>query len=281
MELSLNPITRVLEGRVENLEFRVSDDNLRSVYYRAPVFLRDSYQPDLALDDQFARSQWAAFLRAFTVFERASWMNHPRATYQAEIKPYQLAAAAACSLIPPSTVVTNQTKALPGSRHLATKTLDTVVLRDGEQEGFIYTQVTPREEVENSSLSSAPVIVQQGLVDKLDVRVTIIDQNVVATAITSKTGGTLDGDWRVQKDNVDYHLLQLPAAVEKGCRDLVRLLELRFAGVDLARCGDTYYFIEANPTGEWAWLMGATGAPLDEMIASALMTPPAASDGSD
>src|SRR5215218_7368030 len=92
--IALDPAAPRLYGEAQDFTFHVSPDTLRSIYFRAPVFLRDNYQPDLTPNQQLGRSQWAAFLRALTVFDHVSWVNHPRATYQAEVKPYQLYYAA-------------------------------------------------------------------------------------------------------------------------------------------------------------------------------------------
>lgn len=51
---------------------------------------------------------------------------------------------------------------------------------------------------------------------------------------------------------------------------LLKSLGLRFGGIDLAVSDGEYYFLEVNPTGEWAWLVDATALPIDEAIAGAL-----------
>lgn len=44
--------------------------------------------------------------------------------------------------------------------------------------------------------------------------------------------------------------------------------------IDLAKCGNRYYFLEINPTGEWAWLVDELGFPIDEALADELVGPP-------
>jgi glutathione synthase/RimK-type ligase-like ATP-grasp enzyme len=50
----------------------------------------------------------------------------------------------------------------------------------------------------------------------------------------------------------------------------VKDLGLFFGGVDLALVKDRYYFIEVNPTGEWAWLVDAAGLRIDTAICDCL-----------
>lgn len=68
------------------------------------------------------------------------------------------------------------------------------------------------------------------------------------------------------KDDLDYTCIELPQAVEKQIMLLMQKLDLPFGGIDLAMVGDTYYFIEVNPAGEWGWLTSSTGIPVDKAI---------------
>lgn len=271
MRLELIPDAPVLNGKSTSLRFHVHGDRLRSVYFRAPVFLRDNYQPGLSADEQFARSQWAAFIRSLTVFDTAFWLNHPEATYQAEVKPFQLRIAKSVGFKIPNTVVTNS--ATPdGVKHrwLATKVLDTTVLRIGEREGFIYTQIVERDELASGDLSAAPVIVQQAMIPKVDLRVTVVGDEVFPVKIIDSDGDGIADDWRLNKDGLQYVPVELPVKVRSQCVDLIRQLRLTFGGIDLIVHNDEYYFIEVNPTGEWAWLLSHTDYPIDTSIAALL-----------
>ncbi|MBL9081829.1 MAG: hypothetical protein JNK76_08500 [Planctomycetales bacterium] len=273
MQLELEPTPPSLVGKSEHQTFEITSETLRSIYFRAPVFLRDNYQPSIPPEEQFARSQWAAFIRALTVFDSAFWINHPTPTYQAEIKPLQLATAAAVGFRIPRTVVTNSAKATAlkslGSQ-LATKVLDGVVLRVNEQEGFIYTHIVTSGELAEGEISSAPIIVQEAIVPKVDIRVTVVGDRAFAAEIVSASGDGFSNDWRINKSNIQYRPITLPSNVENRCLQLVRKLGLVFGGIDLALRGGEYFFIEINPTGEWAWLMPHTKYPIDYEIANML-----------
>lgn len=125
------------------------DTNLRSVWFRQPVFLRNTPPTQLLPQDQLERSQWTAFLRALCVFRQAAWMNFPAATYLAESKPYQLSVAAGCGFQIPETLVTNDARCVRNTfpRHLVIKSLDTVLLRDGDDCLFTYTTLNPDNEL--------------------------------------------------------------------------------------------------------------------------------------
>ena len=52
---------------------------------------------------------------------------------------------------------------------------------------------------------------------------------------------------------------------------IMKKLSLSFGGIDLALVGDTYYFIEVNPTGEWGWLTSCANLPIDKAIVDTLV----------
>ena len=51
----------------------------------------------------------------------------------------------------------------------------------------------------------------------------------------------------------------------------MKKLSLSFGGINLALVGDTYYFIEVNPTGEWGWLTSCANLPIDKAIVYTLV----------
>ena len=273
--LVLSPTPPRLSGEGHGLNFEVTNQSLRSVYFRAPSYLRDIYQPKLSPDEQLQRSQWAAFVRALTVFDGAFWMNHPQATYQAEIKPFQLSCARDLGFDVPATVISNSPNygnRLANDRgELIVKTLDPTLLKTGEREAFIYTNTMQVDELIRSNLASAPVIIQERLFPKVDVRVTVVRDKVFAVTI-KKDGRGIDADWRrTEKDKLEYAAVDLPQDIEQKCRNLTKAMRLQFGAIDLAYCNDKYYFLEINPTGEWAWLVDQTPHKIDEEIVMALI----------
>src|SRR5690606_25176847 len=111
-------------------------------------------------------------------------------------------------------------------------------------------------ELENAVYSS-PFFIQKALTPKMDIRITVIDS--VAIAVKIKCKGGIDGDWRKHAGTIDYEVFSLPESVRRMCIEYSRRLNLNFAAIDMVIFRDEYYFIEVNPTGEWAWLQKNTG----------------------
>lgn len=268
--LELDPIRAVLRGVSPTIEFEVRPETLLSVYFRQPTFLRESALSGRPGNEQFSRAQWASFMRSLMVLDQCLWVNHPSRAYEAEHKAVQLRAGAELGFAIPRTCVTNSSAAChyvaEGSQEVAIKGLDTVLTREGPVETFGYTNILAVGDVERSELASAPTILQEALVDKLDLRVTVVGSNLWCAAVTTK-GKRVRGDWRLAKADAEFNDFRLPRSVSLKCIALTKALGLHYGAIDLALCGDEYYFLEINPTGEWAWLQSAIGFDISEQLA--------------
>ena len=207
------------------------------------------------------------------MYDRCRWMNHPRCVYVAENKLVQLRTAAAIGMHIPETIVTNCRRELEERLarwgHAAVKGLDTVLLADGEEELFGYTNAVGVGDIADYDVRSAPVIAQRLLEPKLDLRVTIVGDVVFGASVT-RAGKKIAGDWRLAKASAEFREYGLPHHVVRVCRELVHRLGLSFAALDLAFHDGEFYFFEVNPTGEWAWLVDEAGLQIDKAIASYL-----------
>jgi glutathione synthase/RimK-type ligase-like ATP-grasp enzyme len=271
-EISFDPLRKELWCKIKHTNFLISSEILRSVWFRRSVYLRDSGSsvPSRA-DEQIARMQWAAFIRGLVVFDRAKWFNHPGATYLAEQKPLQLSVAKDIGFSVPQTLITNDaTKARTfSSERLAVKGVDTIIAHESGQEVFAFTDILPKSQVGTENLRAFPATVQEAILPKIDLRVTVVGDAVFAASIT-RDGCEITGDWRSNKTGLCYARHSLPSSVERLCLKLIDRLGLRFGAIDLVQRSGDYFFLEINPTGEWAWLVDATGMKIDEAIARAL-----------
>ncbi len=272
-DLSFNPVQRSLSGQIDGHLFSVTHNRLKAVFYRRPVFLRDYGGTTLSPDDQFSRIQWAVFTRSFMVFEHARWMNYPAATYLAEHKAYQLAKAADIGLEVPPTIVTNSLREIDNVKNadgfVVAKGLDTVLVQTADKEMFGFTSLEEASKLSLAQVQSAPVVFQYAINKKLDLRVTVVGDKVFSVSITSPKG-TIEGDWRVDKTGLVFTPFPLPKAIARRCVQLVRELGLLFGAIDFALQGDTYYFLEINPTGEWGWLVDSAQQPIDSAVVDTL-----------
>jgi len=269
-EISFNPLLPEITGTVNDIHFSVTSETLKSVYYRAPSFLRDIYQDLKNEEEQLIRTQWTAFLRYLIVFDNAKWLNNPADIYKAEIKSYQLYIANKIGFNVPETIITNKISE-PLHDKVAIKSIDTAIVNIDANEGFVYTELYHKDEL-TEEVFSAPFFIQEGIVPKIDIRVTVVEEQVIAIKISDKKEeSSIDIDWRRLKNELSYELFELPETVENLCRELLKKLNLKFGGIDLVLQNEKFFFIEINPTGEWSWLQQTTGVKIDSVIVNSLV----------
>ncbi|SDL44698.1 RimK-like protein [Siphonobacter aquaeclarae] len=268
-EIILNPIDPSMIVTIAGQTYEISDDSLMSIYYRAPTFLRDIYQPELAEDKQLYRSQWAAFIRNLIVFEKAVWINNPVDTYRAENKAYQLMIAGRIGFFLPRTLIVNHISQATSFGELAAiKSIDTAIVGNSEQEKFVYTQLYKTSTLDDQHFSS-PFFFQTALTPKSDIRVTIVQDWLLAVKIDSEV--PIAGDWRKHDTSLNYEIIELPLDVARNCIQFAKELNLRYCAIDLIFFKGEYYFIEVNPTGEWLFIQQNVNQRIHEEIISSLV----------
>jgi len=272
-DLRLDPVTPLLRGASRELTFEICGEQLAGVLFRQPTFLREASLSHRPAAEQFRRAQWAAFMRSLMVFDRCLWINHPVRTYEAEQKAIQLRLAAQIGFDVPRTSISNSpgpVEWVAGTNDwVAAKGLDTVLVREASEESFGYTNLLRPEDVRRYELRSAPLILQEGLREKLDLRVTVVGDAAWPASVTVH-GEPIVGDWRLARSDAQFTCADLPPTIAERCVSLVRRLGLEFGAIDLALSQGRCYFLEINPTGEWAWLEAALGFRIADTVARLL-----------
>lgn len=253
-------------------EYIISDKNLVSIYYRAPVFLRENFTKYINMEKQLYRSQWMSFMRNLSIFENCRWVNNPNSTFTAEDKLLQLKKAKEIGFNIPNTLLVNSLDYLDikDEEQYVVKSLDTVLLKHNNKESFAYTNIISGKELKKSRLDIAPIIFQKYISGKTDIRATVIGNKIIPLKIEKNNIG-INGDWRLEKENVEYSAIKLPEEIEKKCIKIVETFKLSFGGIDLVEKNGKYYFIEINPTGEWAWLNEKSNSRIDKAICDYLL----------
>lgn len=266
-ELTVDPIKPSVEFCVNGKRIGNSE-NLKSIWYRQPVFLRNTPSEPLSPDEQLTRSQWSAFMRGLSVLDHVAWMNWPQSTYLAECKPFQLLTAKRCDFKVPKTIVSNDANAIRNNfqEKIIVKSLDTVLLREKEDCLFTYTSQCEMEEITPDTIHKSPLLVQEYIEPKTDYRITVVGEKIIAVKILAN-GKAISGDWRtIEKDRLEYIDCSLPETIANSCMKLMKRLNLNFGAIDLVEADSGFFFLEINPTGEWGWL-NTEERRIDKMIA--------------
>lgn len=259
---------------------RLLTSDVSAGYFRRPgAPLAKSSVIDLA-ERRYCGDEWSAVLRSVYLALDDRWLNVPANIVRAEDKALQLAVADKTGLRIPSTAITNDVDTairFINKGSTVGKAFHAGFLDDanGEVDRVIFTTrldgcnlPTPE------SLSLAPIILQREIMKAYDVRATVVGNRVFAATIDSQIRSETAVDWRRgSHPDLPHACHELPDEVAAKCLAVTRLLELRFAAIDLVldRNGE-YWFLEANPNGQWAWIESRTGLPISSAIVDELLT---------
>jgi glutathione synthase/RimK-type ligase-like ATP-grasp enzyme len=118
-----------------------------------------------------------------------------------------------------------------------------------------------------------PVIVQEYVAKRVELRVTVVGRAVFAAEIHSQESNHARFDWRrYDLGSTRHEVHRLPAVVADRCVEIVGRLGLRYGAIDLILTPDgRYVFLEVNPTGQWLWIEKATGLPIGDALCDLLL----------
>jgi ATP-grasp ribosomal peptide maturase len=198
------------------------------------------------------------------------WLSHPEDLRRAEHKPLQLQMADRAGLSVPPTLITNDPAeaARFAAEHgpIIYKPMGLGLLEDGRQ--IFAGRVDP--DFLGDDIASTAHMFQQEIPKKHELRVTIVRDKIFAARIDASTEAGRR-DWRSDYTNLTYTQARLPWPVITKLRRFMQLMRIRFAAIDIIVTLDgDYTFLDANPSGQWAWIEDETGLPIAAAIADAL-----------
>ncbi|MFC7868011.1 ATP-grasp ribosomal peptide maturase [Streptomyces murinus] len=246
-----------------------------AVYYRAPGAFR--FPTGMSGPEaRFAAAQARAGLGGVLSALDCRWVNHPTSLARAEYKPVQLAAARACGLRIPATLITNrpadvQKFAAEAGGPVVCKPVSSPVLIEDGRLKSVYTRRLTRDDLLDLRGISTTAHLFQAWVDKAyEVRLTVVGRRMFAAAIHAGSDAAHE-DWRSDYGSLTYTTSAVPKPVAVGMLALMDRLQLRYGAADFIVGPDgRWTFLEINPCGQWDWIAGATGLPIAEAIADEL-----------
>ena len=178
-------------------------------------------------------------------------------------KQLQLQIAKKVGLDIPRTLTTNK----PGNvreffatckNGMITKMLSSFSVYEDDKEKVVFTNLVKAEDLEDlDGLSYCPMTFQENVVKKLELRITIVGNQVFAACLDSKASQLAQNDWR--KDGLglidSWEAYSLPPGIETKLLQLMDCFGLNYGAVDMLVTPDNkHVFLEINPAGEFFWL---------------------------
>ena len=201
----------------------------------------------------------------------------------ADNKQLQLDLAAELGFeIPPTLITSDPERFLEFYRRHNGNLIDklpSTVLPASQLTGFElmrFTQpVTTRDVGYARRLRLSPMLFQCNIAKRFELRITVVDHEVLAAEIHSQATRRTQLDWRhYDWSHTPYRRHALPDDIRARCLQLTRRLGLRFGAIDMIVTPEgRYVFLEINPNGQWRWIEDATGLPISDAICRALGQP--------
>jgi hypothetical protein len=225
-------------------------------------------------------TQCAAFLESVWNTHPGLWFpGTPARIEQASSKARQLELAQSLGLEIPSTLITNSpTEVLEFyKRHRgkvvrkAVKSADVFAADGSRARPFTY-PVSRRDLAHVHATECCPTIVQAYVEKRVELRVTVVGQQVFAAEIDSQHANHSRYDWRHHDTaNTPHRAHDLPARLQRACVAMVAELGLLFGAIDMIVTPDCrYVFLELNPNGEYLWIESLTGLPISDAVCDVL-----------
>lgn len=202
----------------------------------------------------------------------AHWINHPVYDAAAARKLAQLKVAAEAGLTVPRTLVTNRPaeaerffRSTPGGKFIYKSFQNT-------GQAWRETRLLTAEAVKKlDDVQYAPVIFQEYIPARCDLRVTIIGEQLFAIAVYTDPQHYAF-DYRMNLETVRAETFELPRSLETALLRLMRRLNLVYGAIDMRYTPDgDYYFLEINPAGQWQFLEEKTDLRITDYFAHFLM----------
>jgi glutathione synthase/RimK-type ligase-like ATP-grasp enzyme len=233
---------------------------------------------DIATSDrEFVKRESAELLRSlWRLIDREKWLNHPRDLWLASNKIEQLSVAKSMGFSIPETLVSCSEPAVRAFFTAQARRVICKAVKHGFTRHENTATVATTQRIDDSFLkhfhdyAAVAMIYQREIPKTFDVRVTVVGDNVFATAIHSQDHTETQVDWRlwdVSDFDLKHEPIALPNALSEACRRITRHFRLKYSAIDLVLGTDgRFYFLEMNPNGQWAWIERKAGHPIRDAL---------------
>ena len=263
----------------EGEDFRLRQDGreialaeCRAVWWRRP----GPFLPDPAIRRQahadFIYSECTEAFAGLWHLLDASWMNHPKRDEVAARKVFQLKVAREVGLETPRTLVANDpSRARSFIESLGAERVVYKAFSATQAEWRETRLVTSREMGLLDSVRYAPVIFQEYIEAEVDLRITVVGNDIFPAAIHSQKSA-YKVDFRMDMLNAKVEAFQLPSKVVSRLRKLMRRFGLVYGAIDMRMTSEgRYVFLEINPAGQWLFVEERTKQQITAAVAKELI----------
>ncbi|MEV8022539.1 MvdC/MvdD family ATP grasp protein [Streptomyces sp. NPDC086554] len=242
------------EGVVSDAYRSVLLSGIKAVYWNRPGTFQFSGLSEA--DENFARGAARIGFGGVLTSLEAPFMNHPSKASAAEFKPRQLQVASAAGLTVPRSLVTTDAQAVRRFAKLVdapiiTKPLGIPVVSHEAGYEQMYTRVVDLGSL--SGVSMTAHLFQEQVEKDFEVRLIFVGNECHSARIDAGSEQALI-DWRTDYDSLTVAPIATPCAIENAMKRYAAVMDLAYFAADfIVRPSGEWVFLEANPSGQWAW----------------------------
>lgn len=252
----------------------ILSDNIEGILCRSFYFPKS--KDSCSTEDMLATAEIRSTVKGFfsLIPDSCRWINNPYIEEKIDNKIYQHQFAIKHGLKVPDTLVTNDASKVKEffNKHngeIVIKQLSDIFLidekpfvnkygfNDIEFKGF-YTSAVTVSDLNNLDdffgPGSSPVLLQQKLEKKSELRVTVVGDRCFSYRIFSQENELSQVDYR-HVDNLETKKCLLPDELSAKLIKMLKDWNISFSAIDLVETvSGEIFFLEANVVGNWLWL---------------------------
>ncbi|MFZ6768169.1 hypothetical protein ACO0LM_13995 [Undibacterium sp. Di26W] len=259
--------------------YKLNGSDVNGIWCRTSSFPA-KYAPTLSSVSEYSRtyvsSEWRVAMSAVFASIDAKWANKPQVISIAGNRILQMRLAPQFGLKVPAWVVASSNKEIDEfARSLPIKEFIVKALNEGAPNDC--GDVNPNTiKISDPVVQLAPdagkipVLLQMAISARVIIRSYVIGNKVYSAEGVVDLSDPVFLDSRLDlsdKKKYPYAVHVLPTDIETALVALARKLDLTYGAADflLDENGD-YWFLEINPSGQWAWIEKQTGLPISAEI---------------
>ena len=191
----------------------------------------------------------------------AFWLNPLASRSRSELKPVQLREAVRAGLTVPPTLMSNDPARIRRfldefQGRAVYKPFHPAQWEAGDQVAMLLTNAISAADLPEDELLRLTPGIFQARVDKAhELRVTVMGGHVVTARLLSQELAATRLDWRAAGAQLRVEPGDLPAEIERACRQVMAALGIFFGCFDFIVTPDgDHVFLEVNPAGQFLWV---------------------------
>jgi glutathione synthase/RimK-type ligase-like ATP-grasp enzyme len=236
-----------------------------------------------AYADFIAKQEFQLFTDCLAILDENLFFMNPMKSARNLGKAVQQHIASRAGLLTPETYIGSDTniaysfikKLRLAGKRVSTKPISNAKVEIDGVQSIRFTELLEREDEGHlDTLSSCPVIFQEYIEKKYEIRGTFVHGTILASSIHSQEADNRTAiDWRhYNLAQTPHYEIQLPHHIEDKLIKFHNELEVHYSAFDMiVTPSDEYYILETNPYGQWLWIEDLTGLQITNTIAEALI----------